>query len=220
MVEKEKKPHETLIEQIHSKNKAKDAYLFVTKFEHETFLYHAKNEIFKKVGADKALEYLRTRKGQVEFAKLGSEKLEELAIKRYGIDKSKIHEFDLSRLVQNLYGVNKSVLQDFMDQTKGELDFGVYQKAFLDKHLEKIESEVTQNHVLNFDPEHIPAVLKHIGADKYFKDLNVLKSDRYKGAIANAILYNDKGKNPLGSSQFSKDKDIALLMKDQYRKEY
>lgn len=214
---KEKAPHEKVIDHIYSKDKAKDAYLFATKFEHEDVLHTAKSSIVDKMGSKKAYSHLKTSKGQDEFGDVGAKRLEELALKKYGIDKSKVHEFDLSRLVENTYGVNKDILKEFIRNKGPEFDFADYREDFLDKHLKQIDSHITQNHVLNYDPEHTPAVLKHIGADKYIRDLDTLKDDRYKPLVASSVLNWNKGGKPLGKDYFKNNEAFSLFLKDQYK---
>ncbi|MFW6272742.1 MAG: hypothetical protein ACOC2U_03075 [bacterium] len=218
MADKKEKPaHEKTLEHISSKHKAMESYAWALKHEHESMLSKTRSHFIDKLGSDKAYEHLKTNKGQLEFGDVGAKTIEDMALKRYGIKKDKVHEFDLTRLVESTYGVNKDILSNFVKQIGPEFDFAHYKSNFLDDHLKQVKSSIMQNHVMDYTTDHIPAVLKHIGADKYFKDVNILKNDKYKGSVAQAVANWDGGKNPIGESYIKQDPNLAILLHDKYK---
>ncbi len=218
MVDKKEKPaHEKTLEHVASKHKAMESYTWTLKHEHDTMLSKTRGHFIDKMGSDKAYEHLKTNKGQLEFGDVGAKTIEDMALKRYGIKKDKVHEFDLTRLVENTYGMNKKQLSEFVRQIGPDFDFSHYKANFLDDHLQQVQSSIMQNHIMDYNTDHIPAVLKHIGADKYFKDVNMLKDDKYKGSVAQAIINWDKGKNPIGEKYIKKDPNLSMLLQDKYK---
>lgn len=218
MADKKEKPaHEKTLEHISSKHKAMESYTWALKHEHETMLSKTRGHFIDKMGADKAYEHLKTNKGQLEFGDVGAKTIEDMALNRYGIKKDKVHEFDLTRLVENTYGVNKDILSNFVKQLGPEFDFADYKSNFLNKHLQQVKSSIMKNHIADYNADHIPAVLKHIGADKYFKDVNLLKNDEYKDSVAQAVATWDGGKTPIGESYIKQDPNLSVLLHDKYK---
>lgn len=218
MAEKVKQlAHEKTIENIMSKNKNISSYTWALKHDHDTMISGTRSHFIDKMGADKAYEYLKTSEGQNEYSVIGSERLQDLALKRYGTSKDKVHEFDLTRLVEGTYGMDKSNLFNFANKLGPEFDFSHYKTNFLDKHLQQVGSSLMQNHLLDFDIKEIPSIVNHIGANKYFSDVNLLKDDKFKGSIAQAVINWDNGKNPVGSSYIKQDPNLSMFLKDTYK---
>ncbi len=217
MADKKEKPtYEKIMNDINSTQEKMTPYIWALKHEHDTMLSSTRDQFISKMGADKAYEHLKTDKGKREFSDISFNMLQDLTVQRYGLDKSKIHEFDFSRAVESTYGLNKNATLEIANRGP-DFDFADYKSGFLNKHLEQVQSSITQNHLMNFDSKEIPNIAKKIGMGKYLDNVNILNDNAYKGSIAQAVINWDKGKNPIGVNYIKQDSALNTLLKKEYK---
>lgn len=216
MAEKKEKPaHVDTLEKIAKKAEARDAYLWAHQHEHELIIGNPKKSLIDKLGAEGAYKHLKTSKGQKEYAGLAAKEAENFALKKIGIKRDKLNEYDLGLLVKGLYGVNEKTFEQLATLFGPDLDHTRYQQQFLNNHLEEIKQYVGEHHLSKFDSNQTPAILKHIGVDKYL-DVNLLKNDQYKSQVAQIIADTKGGKDPQGEEYYKRNLRLKPFLKKEY----
>lgn len=218
--QKEKLPHEKTIDNVIKQVDAKDAYVWAHKFEHEQIINDAKKKIIDRLGAEKAYKYLDSDIGKREYADLATKDVEARALKKLGLKKDNIKDIDLGLLVQGLYGINHATFLKLARKHGSKLDHALYAKDFLTEHLQQIDQYVTSNHIAKtIKTDEMPTILKHIGADRYLKDVTHFKDEQYKPLLIQMISgYKEAGNTPLGKDFYIyKDPNFNIHLKDQYK---
>ena len=224
-LEKSLKPHEEVLKKINDRSRLVEAYLITIKQRGRQFIDQTLDELEQKVGDPyKLKEYLKTKEGSEEYAKIGAEKIQNYVMNDFKLDKSKFDESELEQITKIMYQFNQKLLSQFVMINKGEVDFSKYKEKFLEDHLKLVETHAGHNYVMDYDHEHTPDLINHFSKGKFdelfMKDVrDQFKKDEFKPHIWDAYKTWNNGANPLGVDYFKESEEWSLYLKNEHLKD-